>query len=133
MEEIYKTYLQALPYFVCLDGYFEITEWTVGLGFQVLSETNFYPYFYLVYLRSSGLTGRLKAIVVVLKPRETVKSNKDIVRYKIVVLRWGLPNQKISEAVGSNPEISDLFFLAFCLSVWQSGCIEPGMITNQGS
>lgn len=64
------------------------------------------------------MTGRLKAIVVVLKPRETVKSNKDIVRYKIVVLRWGLPNQKISEeAVGSNPEISDLFFLAFYLSV----------------
>jgi hypothetical protein len=70
-----------------------------------------------VYLRIFGLTGRLKAIIVVLKPRETVKSNKDIVTYKIVVLRWAYLIQKISEeAVGSNPEISDLFFLAFCLS-----------------
>ena len=112
MEEIYKTYLQALPYFVCLDGYFEVTE---RASCQVLSETGFYPCFYLEYLRSSGLTGSLKATTVVLKPRETVKLNKDIVIYKIVVLRWSLPIQKNSEdAVGF------LFVLPYILFVWQS-------------
>lgn len=50
------------------------------------------------------MTGRLKATTVALKPRETVKSNKDIVTYKIVVVRWSLPTRKFSEeAVGSNP------------------------------
>lgn len=120
MEEIYKTYLQALPYFVCLDGYFEITEWTVGLGFQVLSETNFYPCFYLVYLRIFGLTGRLKAIIVVLKPRETVKSNKDIVTYKIVVLRWAYWFKRFLrrqwEAILKFQICSSLH--SVCLTVW---------------